>query len=47
MSGFLQVVGFIFVIALFAGSVIPGVSCHVYFGSSDGAAEWHKKKAEE
>lgn len=45
MSTFLQIVGFVFGMALIAGAVIPGVSCHVYFGTSDGAKEWHEGHA--
>ena len=47
MSGFFQVVGFACVVALVAGAVIPGVSCHVYFGTTEGAKEWHKERAGE
>jgi len=47
MSGFFQVVGVVCVVALIAGAVIPGVSCHVYFGTTDGAREWHKKESGE
>lgn len=46
MSGFLQVVGFVFCIAFIAGMVIPGVSCHIYFGTDAGAKKWHKEKAD-
>ena len=41
----LAIIGLMVLLCLFAGAVIPGVSCHVYFGTDQGALEWHRKNA--
>ncbi|WP_168162353.1 hypothetical protein [Acidovorax sp. KKS102] len=42
----LAIIGATFLCAVFAGAVIPGVAYHVYFGTEDGALEWHQKHAQ-
>lgn len=42
----LAIIGGTFLLASFAGALIPGVSYHVYFGTDEGAMEWHRKHAQ-
>ena len=42
----LALIGGAFLLAVFAGALIPGVSYHVYFGTDEGAIEWHRKHAQ-
>lgn len=42
----LAIIGGTFLLAVFAGALIPGVSYHVYFGTDEGALEWHRKHAQ-
>lgn len=41
----LAIIGGTFLLCVFAGALIPGVSYHVYFGTDHGALEWHRKNA--
>ena len=41
----LAIIGGTFLLCVFAGVLIPGVSYHVYFGTDHGALEWHRKNA--
>lgn len=41
----LAIIGGTFLLCVFAGALIPGVSYHVYFGTDKGALEWHRKNA--
>ncbi len=41
----LAIIGGMFMLCVFAGALIPGVSYHVYFGTDQGALEWHRKNA--
>lgn len=41
----LAIIGGMFLLCVFAGALIPGVSYHVYFGTDQGALEWHRKNA--
>ena len=46
MKRVLVIIGGTFLLAVFAGALIPGVSYHVYFGTDEGAMEWHRKHAQ-
>jgi len=41
----LAIIGGMFLLCAVAGALIPGVSYHVYFGTDQGALEWHRKNA--
>lgn len=45
MNRIATVIGWIFVIFWLLGSVIPGVSFHVYFGPTEGAKQWHSEQS--
>lgn len=40
-------IGAMWTAAVLAGSMVPGVAFHVYFGTEDGAMAWHKKHHKE
>lgn len=45
MKTVLQIIGGMFLLFVLAGTVIPGVSCQLYFGTDQGVLEWHQKHA--
>lgn len=42
----LAIIGGTFLVCVFLGAAVPGVAYHVYFGTEDGATEWHQKHAQ-
>lgn len=42
----LAIIGGLFLLFVLAGALIPGASCHLYFGTDQGALEWHQKHAQ-
>lgn len=41
MQTFFTVVGVLTIVAAVTGAVIPGLSFHAYWGTDQGAKEWH------
>jgi hypothetical protein len=46
MKNFAAIVGFITIIAVILGALIPGMNCHVFIGSDEGALKWHQSQVE-
>lgn len=46
MKNFAAIVGFIAIIAFILGALVPGLNCHVFVGSDEGALQWHQSQVE-
>jgi hypothetical protein len=46
MKNFAVIVGFITIVAVILGALIPGMNCHVFIGSDEGALKWHQSQVE-
>lgn len=39
----LALIGALFIFSCVIGAVVPGAAFHVYFGTEEGAAKWHRQ----
>lgn len=42
----MALIGAIWVVLSLAGAFFPGLSFHVYFGTTEGAQKWHIERAQ-